>query len=432
MTFLIVSFCILIILMAYMISENKLFSPLKFFCILWSIILISSCFHLGMLKEPSYEAYFLIVIMMTMFLLGCIICKLLVNKRKVKQKSNNINLREKVFYVLCILLIICNVIDICIVIKYRLQDVPMWQIRNWALAPFGSVNPILSRRTFPEVLFRNIVLEPLGIIIHPVTAYYFFASKDKKKKTFMLLLSIIILLTASIAGGGGRLGFVYFILSYLLALISLYRMKQIDNKSIKKYKKVLISFILIAFILTIILTIVRVGKGSFLRQVYKYFAMPPTLLSEWLPRIKREVHTFGLLTTFGIHSYFFRTLNQIGLSRFVPGIFTASFSHILKAEKFLPIGSVGIGNAFVTPIYYFYIDGGYIFVIIASMVFGFIVEYAFNKIERDFNIRGFILYMIIMYGIMVSFMRIQTAIPSYIIAILFAFFLTKKKAGELS
>ena len=398
MTFLIILFCILIVLSTFFMDSKKMISPTKFFACLWAFILMLSCIHIGILKKPSIEAYVLLITMIASFLLGSLVCKYINKKRNVEIVKTDTQVRKKLFYALCIIYILFNLIDISIVLKYKMQGVPMWQIRNWCLQPFGSVNPILSRRSFIETLFRNIVLEPLGLIIYPVAAYTFFTKKGKEK-IISLSLAVLCLLTTSIAGGGGRLVYIFFVLSYLLAFISMYKTNKINEDLVKKYKKVLLIFVATAFVGTVIITLIRVKNESFLTQTYKYFAMPPTLLSEWLNRISGEPHTFGLLTTFGVHSYFFRTLSQIGLTALVPNIFTRSFDHILNAEKFLTIGTVGSGNAFVTPVYYFYLDGGFIFVVIASLFFGFLVEHVFNKVEKNFNIRNFMIYMIIMYGI---------------------------------
>lgn len=430
MTILIILFCSIAIIGIFIIDDSKLFSPIKFFSYLWGFILMLSCIHIGILEKPSVDAYVLLMTMISSFLLGSLICKYKNKKKNVEIVKRDTQVRKKLFYALCIIYILFNLIDISLVLKYRMQGVPMWQIRNWYLQPFGSVNPILSRRTFVETLFRNIVLEPMGLLIYPVAAYTFFTKRERKEKIISLLFAVLCLLTISIAGGGGRLVYIFFVLSYLLAYISLYKTNKISKDLIKKYKKVLFIFVSTAFIGTVIITLIRVKNESFLTQTYKYFAMPPTLLSEWLNRISGEPYTFGLLTTFGIHSYFFRTLNQIGLTALVPNIFTRSFGHILNAEKFITIGTVGTGNAFVTPVYYFYLDGGFVFVVMASLFFGFLVEHVFNKIDNNLNVRNFMIYMIIMYGILVSFMRIQTAIPSYIIAIVFVYILTKRDLGE--
>lgn len=181
-------------------------------------------------------------------------------------------------------------------------------------------------------------------------------------------------------------------------------------------------------------TSIRAGIGNFIEETYTYFALPPTLLSEWLPEIKGYSHTYGLLTTFGIHSYFFRALNMIGLDSLVPKIYNDAYQYIINAEIFRNAGC-GIANAFVTPIYYFYIDGGYPFVCIISLIFGLLISSAYKMFERDINLRSFNFYALIIWGLFESFMRIQTAIPAYIISFVLVWLLLRtvkvKKGDEL-
>ena len=421
--------CIIMVVLAFVLNKAKLFSPIKLFFCLWTLIMILSCIHISELNVPSNEAYALILLMLESFLLGNAICIFVNNRRKEVKDNVNHTLYKKLFYIICIMVITLNVIDAIIVFKHLFNGVPMWQIRNWTLAPFNSNNPILSRRSFIESFIRNVVFEPFGLLIHPVAAYYLFFDENKKDKKIMIILSILTVISVSLAGGGGRLTYVYFVMCYLLAFFTFRKSAKSKSSILKKYKKVIIAFTLIAFAIVIGFTVIRSGGRGFANETYRYFAMPPTLLSEWLPKIKVEPHTYGLLTTFGIHSYFFRGLNQVGMTSLVPNIFNDSFRHLLNAERFINIGS-GNANAFVTPVYYFYLDGGFIFVVIASLFFGFLITHVFNRIDKKLDVRNFMLYMIIMYGVFVSFMRIQTAIPSYIIAILFVYILTKKDTGK--
>ena len=332
-----------------------------------------------------------------------------------KEVKVTIKPRFKLFYILSFFIILFNIIDSIIIIKEVINGTPMWQTRNWRLSPFGSSNPLLDRRSFVEELFRTLVLTPFETIIPPITAFFFFNSTDKKQRYKLLINSIIVLVTSSIAGGGGRLGFLYYFGCFLLSFYVIFKNKKHLRNEIKKSKKILLCMLIIGIIAVVILTSFRTGVGNFVKQTYKYFALPPTLLSIWLPSLEETTHTYGMLTTFGLHSYFFRVLNMIGLDGLVPEIYNNSFTHILNAEIFKDVG-FGVGNAFVTPIYYFFIDGGYPFVCIASLLFGYIVSKLYDKFERNINIRSFTMYSLIMYGVFITFMRIQTAIPAYIIS----------------
>lgn len=431
---LIISISILIIY--FFIRKNKIFSPVTCFYELWTIIILLSNLNLYNIYKPSNEAYALVISMLVFFFIGFLINQIHSNKNKVEkdklEKESKHQLKLNIFYILCFCVLIFNVIDCIIVIKEIIKGTPMWQIRNWSLEPFGSSNPILSRRTFIEDVLRSIILAPFTTIVHPIAAFYLFHREEDKNRFKLLAISILIIVTSSIAGAGSRLSFVYFVACYLLSFLV---MKNRNEKSrelmekYKKYKKIVLVFISVGVAFVILYTTMRTGKGHFVKQTYTYFALPITLLSLWLPELKMGTHTYGLLTSFGIYSYIFRFFDKIGLSFMVPDIYNTAYNSILEAEKFMEVG-YGKANAFVTPVYYFYIDGGYFFVCIASIVFGYIVSHIFDKIEGKIDTRNFAIYILVMYGIFVSFMRIQTAIPSYIISFILVYILTSTKSTK--
>ena len=415
--------------------KNKLISPMIIFYAVWTFILFLSMLNLYGIYKPSDEAYFLIMLMLIFFFMGSFLTMLIKNKRifvlRKKTEDSKVILkpRFKLFYILNILIVLFNLIDLYIIIRESMKGTPMWQIRNWSLQPYGSSNPLLDRRNFIEESIRSIILEPYSIIIPPVVAYVFFNSNDNKQRYKLLISSLAVLITSSLAGGGGRLGLIYYFGCFILAFVVLYRNKDTFKNRIKKYKRFLILLIVLAILITVIYTVIRTGKGNFVKQVYTYFALPPTLLSEWLPNIKNIEHTYGMTTFFGVHSYFFRILDTIGMDFLVPEIYKYSYTNILNAELFKDVG-YGVANAFVTPIYYFIIDGGYAFVIIASFLFGYVVSNSYKKLERNINVKSFTIYALITYGMFLTFIRVQTAIPSYIISFMFVSFLLKTSIQE--
>lgn len=433
----------------------KIVSPSIIFFSLWTFILFLSVLNLYGLYKPSDEAYLLILLMNIFYFLGNVIYELIKKYKEAKLKEQNkINSETKntkfqqknkdntmstqpkfwnysfiIFLVLSIIDIILLLIDCYIVVKNYNDGVPMWKIRRWRMEAFATAdNPMLNRRSLLEESFRSIIIAPFEMILHPIVAYYFFNKKDKKRY-ILLAISITILVLSSIAGGGGRLGYIYYFGCYLLSYICMMKNnKKIPEQTKKKYKIMLTVLLILGVAIVIGFTMIRTDM-SFLQQVYKYFALPPTLLSVWLPKINELGHTYGLLTFFGVHSYFFRFLDVVHLNWLIPSIYNDTYNYLLMAEDFVQSG-FGVANAFVTPIYYFYIDGGCTFVCIASMIFGFIVSYAYKKICNNIQIRNFVIYMLIVYGVFVSFMRIQTTIPSYVIAFILAFLILKNEKEE--
>ena len=416
---------ILFIISLFLPRKNKLINPLSFFCGLWMFILFLSSLKMYNIITPSSKAYFLILAMISFFSIGYIFQKRFpIRKNKVK-KTIDFESNERVlnlYYMICYLAIFFTIIDCLIIVMGISAKYPLYEIRRWGMVPFGEGgNPLVDRRPLIEEVFRVVCLDPFGLLVPAVTSYAFFKFKDRKTARKIIIISGIYLFLSNIASGFGRLGILYFILCFVFGFF-LYKNTLTISK---KMKRILLICLVIGISSMALFTVMRSGSNVF-KQVYTYFAMPPTLLSTWMDTIEKVPHTYGFLSFYGIFGYFFRGLNMIGMSGLVPSVYDMSYNHILGAENFIFVG-FGNANAFVTPIYYFYIDGGIPFVIIASLFFGFIVSRAFDKIENNINMKNYVLYCVIMFGLFVSFMRIQTCIPGYIISIILVYLLFNER-----
>lgn len=429
----IITFCLLIGAFIFLGKGKRIINPLFLFLALWSVVLLFSILQLYNIDPASNEAYMAILMMIVSFTLGYVLYevykrKTLKNKTSTKDEDTEQvtydervgfkNLRVKIYLAMCVLLIIFNIIDCILVLKYISEGTPAWQVRNWSLEPFGSSNPILDRRSFFENVLRNIILAPMATLVPPVTAYIVFKAKNKKFRIACFVISLLVLITSSLAGGGGRLGFVYYIGCFGLAFLVL-RTAKSRKKNISKKA---IALIAAAISVVVGFTALRTGAGNVTKQAYTYFAVPPTLLTKWLPKLENTPKTYGMTSLFGVHSYVFRTLKTIGAEQVVPDMYEDSFNNVLNAEKFLNVG-YGNANAFVTPIYYFVIDGGYPFVCIASLLFGLICAMVFWKFMRKKSALIFVIYILMMYGVCMSFIRIQTTSPGYVLAFVYAWLL---------
>lgn len=64
-----------------------------------------------------------------------------------------------------------------------------------------------------------------------------------------------------------------------------------------------------------------------------------------------------------------------------------------------------------------------VLVCLFSFFFGWITQTLYIKFTKRLNVGSFILYSLVMYGILVSFMRVQTCIPSYWISFIMAYYI---------
>lgn len=425
MSWLVLCVDLLLLVISLKIYAKKPMNPMILFLALWGFIIFLSCLNLYGMDKASNETWILMLSMILFFFLGSVVQKsgrVLVNQNRIFKNKHE--MRKKLFVFLTILIFGALFYNCFEVMKYIMKGIPLWQIRNWSLEAYGADSQ--NGRSFLGQLIKVLILDPFAAIFFPFVAYYFLNPKKNKYRKGLLILSLIYLILSSLSSGGGRLAIVCYVFYFLLAYITFAKKSIVKKINVKKYKKAIITFAIIGVVAVCVLSTLRNGAGTFLREIYIYFALPPTLFDKWLPELQKGQHTYGMLTFFGVHSYFFRFFEAVGLKNLVPNVYNVSYKWILNAELWKNVGS-GINNAFVTPIFYFYKDGGILFVCLFSFVFGWLTQMLYRKFTKRLNVGSFILYSLVMYGVFVSFMRAQTCIPSYWISFIMTYYLFNYK-----
>ena len=411
-------------ILSILLRKSKYLNPSSVFYGIWIIIILFSNMNLYGLIKPSNNVFFALFLMFAFYFFGTMIGNIKIKTQNKKKEYNNFEFNTKLIYILSVFLIFFLLKDSVTVLSKLKSGIKMWKIRDAGMEAFDAEN---GGSIIIEA-FRNAILSPFSSVLTACTAYITFNSpKNKYKKKFLFITLSILLLTA-FSSGGGRLLFIYYVGCFIISFFVAYADKKVDLTILRKYKKNIKKIIICGFGAVILFTSLRTST-SFFKQAYTYFAIPPTLLNAWMPIIEKEPKTYGMLTFFGVHSYIFRFLDIIGFDFLVPNVYDTAYQYALNVAINKNIG-YRLLNGFVTPIYYFYLDGGYFGICIFSTIFGFIVRKMFNKIKKNMNIKNFVKYALIIYGLFISFIRVQTCIPSYIICFIMVEFIVKTKKGS--
>ena len=106
-------------------KNNKKFSPILFFLILWSFILFLSCFQLYGLYKPSISAILLLSCMVIFFYAGALIARSFPSKnKKAKRNIAFLESPNKIFYAICVIALIINIYDIILIMCKQLGQKP--------------------------------------------------------------------------------------------------------------------------------------------------------------------------------------------------------------------------------------------------------------------------------------------------------------------
>ena len=415
--------CFLLLFVCLKSTHGGLTNPFVLYFALWSLILSFSMMHLYGMYVPSDKTYVLITLMNCFFFFGGTVR--LPRKKVYTTQCCAIALNEKIIFILAFIGIVFKFINFVEAFQNILNGAQWWQVRQAAYAVYGSEEA--GNSLFREIL-ENVIVIPFTNIAIPISAYLFFREPKRLMTKMMVTYFVLSTVLDSISGGGGRLGYIYIAGCYIYSFLMLDR--QVVKQIYVKYRRKIILISIILGGVLIMITVYRVGIDNLFRQVYTYFGMTPALLDVNLKLNEHPQYTFGLLTLFGFHTYIFRFLNVVGLDFLIPRIYEISYEYLLNGNTFKQVG-FGTANAFVSPVYYFYLDGGVLFVVIASFAFGVILSNCFRKVRINMNEMNFCYYTLMMNGVFLTFIRIQTAVPAFVISFFMVKFLMTKKISKI-
>lgn len=427
------------LVLSVLIYKRGLTQPLVFFFFVWLVVCIFSVYKTAIFPA-SEEAFTYIIIMLCCVFMGSLAFFL----PDLQLQHSDIELTENyasvtgdlkrasmtTIYLLLLVYIAFSLIDSYIIIKNFFQGTQLWVMRSWRMSTYGvDINPLIERQSFLEVTFRATILYPFQNLVAPISAYFFFNKTLRAKHKKFLWAAVISFFLTIIATGGSRNTIVYFfgcfILYYVLFSEKEFHIKQRIKKAASNVV-VVSTILLVAVCLVLFVTNARTNLSVW-DSLSSYLGIAPTLLTLHLPEILQSPPTYGFLTFFGLVTYPMRFLQQIGANGFVPEIYTNAFQYVLNAQNFYIISSTGlVRNAYVTPVFYFLIDGGMPFLVFASLFFGIVLGRFSRHFFKSITIKKFVYYSLIMQAILFSFVQVPSVQPSFVFSILLTWILLRE------
>ena len=175
------------------------------------------------------------------------------------------------------------------------------------------------------------------------------------------------------------------------------------------------------------------GFAGISKMLAEYFSGCLTIMSKKLEQLSGFSYTFGSLTLYGYCKYFEKFfslfLKVLGFEMQTP-LFHAAGIQMAQIESAVNIGS-GMSNAFVTPFYYFYVDGGLVGVILFSFIWGVFCNQCYTGLRIKFSVKSFYLWAFAMFTICFSMIRAWLATPEMAATLLMCLiFIRKTNQGK--
>lgn len=441
MQYLIIVFCIAISVIGFKI-EKRIYNPLTVFYVFWTIIVGLASLCLFKMKQTSQSTYTIVFLgllsffgayLLTRFLQKRHLTRATSEKEKLETQketeADRFSLRYMVIYILFGITILYLLYRSYSIIQLLISGNSLWEIRKL----YFTTGSVVTSSKFIQVYDVYVNKTLVELIFPTVSAIAFF----KYKKRMMLIVSIVIAILNSLISGG-RLVFYYMfvLLVFSMLIYSKYSINlkgfSIKNLNWQIFKKKGFYYVAIPIVFCFAaiwaLTSIRSGTSLF-HEAYIYFAGCMPHLDLRLGIIdKHHYFTYGIAIISGILKPIFICLNNV-LGLPYPQFYTTDLN-LLNVNNFVFIGKDLKFNAFVTPFFYFYLDGGIIGVILGSALYGAICAFSYRKAVDCPNIRNIALYLLIIVGITTSMIRFQFVMPAYVLAFVGILFLfTKKHIG---
>lgn len=431
---------IMLVLGCIAYKKNRGIDLLVLFCFIWTVVFAGASLKLYGMRDYSFNT----IALFTLGSLSFVIFAAVGRFGKYKQYriahgffsnslDKSISINKRVLAILLIPVTLFTIYSMTRMLTLVAAGVPLGTIHAMYLGRGGEA--------FFTILVLNQIHSKLVIpciyCLAPIIVYY--ALTDFKKNWLIILIGVIDV-TLYVVATGTRVVAIFIFVDILLMLP--FSKIVLSKKAFKKIKKIGITLAILLIIALVYYTISRKGfetttDSSLFSQVfgevYKYFSLCIPLSDYWLSQIDNlGIVTYGKMSFYGILSF----IEWIFAQFFRTGTFAwldICKSLATELEVMQPIFADAKCNAFVTYLFYFYVDFGVVGVAVLSAIWGFISGNLSKKIRKNHNEATMLFYLLFAQTIAMSFSRWCLFDAPYFLAFFYMrlmFIKSKKKYDE--
>ena len=392
-------------------------NPITVFCGLWGFILLLYSLPLYNLFPASSEALMLIISGTGMFSLGAFFSTTFFFKTKKNSvipsiESNSVTIRYDILLVL-------NVISFVFLVGFG----------------FSVIISLISGSNFAYIHKMYNVVDEEGIlgasslnrsfvswIIWPVmhmslAALAVFSQCDNRSKIPLKKWCAIIIfsnlgLFTLISGKRSFLveAIVFFVVVYIMR-----------GKKVKLSRKTKLIIIIVAGILVWAFNYISVGRGSdsIISLFYGYLVGCIPHLSVKLQYM--PVSVVGFTSIYGFFHAPITLCNVVLHSELLSNIRDSMSQLVEYTQQRVFIGQGMTYNAFLTPFYYFYLDGGWVGNILLSFLFGLVSMHIYHRFLKKRDMYSIVIYVLLFFSLYMSMVRFQFFQMRFVLSSFYAY-----------
>jgi oligosaccharide repeat unit polymerase len=405
--------------MLFWMKYKSFFNPATMFLLLWAMIFVLYEMNLLNYYELRFKTIVIYYVQTAAFVIGATLTNYVAfksSKNEVTEKKHVVN--EKLIYVLS---------AITVVFLFGTSiDVIKSIIAGDTLVDIADAGNIITENNSVgiDVGIKILVVDPITVLISPLVAGAILSPSTKRKWLLFALNVIIVLLHTFQHGGRDML--IVFGVSYMFALVHFKK----ANKGITLPLKIKIIAVTIA--VTTLAFSVWISKSRGIEELdaslYYYLSGAVPHLQSCIDQLSLSDLTLGLGFIYGLIYPIMVGLRGLGVISQYPSAIRQIGENFSIPGNVKLIGNDTTINAHVGLSYYFYSDGGILFVFFGCFALGFAAMYLYKRAMETNNNKNISLYLFMMCVIIMSFIRFQLSSAQYTLALLYlATFIYKKE-----
>lgn len=390
-------------------------NPITVFCGVWGVILLGYSFHAYGIYYASSESLTLIISGVAMFFIGAIITIAYFTSRN-QFHSINASLNDTSSTINYDILLILNIISFVFLIGLGLTAIrQLLSGRNFYYihAMYNDDEGVIGG----SKTYRNMItwyvwpLMDASLAALAASVLCDRSNTGKKKKLFIFFSLANLVLFIIISGKRSRL------LNIIMFFVAVFYM-QGRKINLKRRTKVAIFLGLIAAIWA--LNYISVGRGteSIARTLYVYLVGCVPHLSA---KLEGTANPIGLTSIYGFFQPFIIIINSIIRIPFLNSIRNSMSELAAFTQSRSFIGPGMTYNAFLSPFFFFYLDGGMIGNIVLSFLFGFCSMCVYYNNLKKRSYKSLIMYLLVFFSLYMSMVRIQFFQMRYVLSFFYAY-----------
>ena len=400
------------------LSKCEITNPVLLFIGVWGVVILMYFLQKEAYYSLSTEAFLVLLLWIILFPLGYYLG--VKNKITIRTGRSSQNYKSEYslinffFWGASLISVGILIKNDMIIIRNLVSGLSFYDMARLGIAT-EQINGIMS---FAMIF----VVYPFVTIASPICATEYFSNSQYKNR-YLLLNCILVML--SVLDHGGRVQLINMAVCYVVAAL-LYGKK---IKLSKKQKRWICG--LLCVIGSVILAL------SFSRGIDDLWESVKLYLGSCIPHmtVRMEQYEFASQHTYGFLSLRGFIVPVVLVAEFL-GVITNPGKFYLLAEDIsvmieddVYIGATARTNAFLPASYYFYIDFGFWGVILGTIVYGAIVGYAYKKAKISQSKRSIAIYLLLLYGVVLSFIRFPFKTYQYAIGFLYLCLIYRRRKG---